>query len=105
MMLKTVPYLEEIWVSKLFYIPIVTTLGTDISELVLATNRLSLLGDSNVGNLVILSLGNFTRVLFGTNVRLDWVPLSENFDTKVRLLGTNPDNNVIPIPGYNGTIV
>ena len=41
-------------------------------ELVLATNRLSLLGDSNEVNLVILSLGNFTRVLFGTNARLDW---------------------------------
>ncbi|KMT19809.1 hypothetical protein BVRB_1g008610 [Beta vulgaris subsp. vulgaris] len=49
------------------------------SELVLATNRLSLLGDANGGNLVILCVGRFhARVA---------------------------DICLVPMLGYNGTIL
>ena len=74
------------------------------AELVLATNCLSLLEDSNGGNLVILCIGRF-------HARVDdicLVPMLGYDGTILRkywYLGTSPDNNLIPMSGYNGTNV
>ena len=73
-------------------------------ELVLATNRLSLLGDSNGGNLVILCVGRF----YARVADIWLVPMLSYNGTILRkywYLGTSPDNNLIPMSGYNGTIV
>ena len=77
---------------------------TQLEELVLASNRLSLLGDSNGGNFVILCVGRF----YACVADICLVPMLGYNGTILRRywhLGTSPDNNLIPMSGYNGTIV